>query len=300
MNILKFIIIFILTNFLTFTTAFADPDPMRSNEEDKVQHISANIDLASGVKRYERAKLKIVAKAIYPELYGDDDLSESVDYFNQLVLDFIQEEFEKFKNRVIEDQANIKNIPKEFQQNNSLDIDYNASVIVPNNKPLISIRFSMEGYLSGMAHPYHYHRVLNYDLEAGKKIELNELFEPDANYLEVIATYCRKELNKKFSDIQQMVIEGTAPTPGNYKNWNIQPSGLFITFDEYQVAPYSAGTQSVLVPYSVLKQIVSEDSVIAVCVNKPKKCNQGKILTGGFIDEVAVNARNHRLNPILG
>jgi hypothetical protein len=38
---------------------------------------------------------------------------------------------------------------------------------------------------------------------------------------------------------------------------------LWVTFDPYQVAPYAAGPQYVLVPYSALKDIIKADGPIA-------------------------------------
>jgi hypothetical protein len=50
------------------------------------------------------------------------------------------------------------------------------------------------------------------------------------------------------------------PTPENYRNWNIATDGLMITFDEYQVAAYAAGPQTVVVPYSELQAVIDPAS----------------------------------------
>ncbi|MFO7584726.1 MAG: DUF3298 domain-containing protein, partial [Anaerolineales bacterium] len=51
---------------------------------------------------------------------------------------------------------------------------------------------------------------------------------------------------------------GAEPLPENYRNWNLTYEGLLITFDEYQVAPYAAGMQQVLVPFDVLENYFAE------------------------------------------
>jgi hypothetical protein len=43
----------------------------------------------------------------------------------------------------------------------------------------------------------------------------------------------------------------------------ITKKGLWITFDPYQVAAYAAGPQTVLVPYSALKDIIKPDGPVA-------------------------------------
>jgi hypothetical protein len=153
-----------------------------------------------------------------------------------------------------------------------------------------------------MAHPYHHHFVLNYDLNNNEKINLDDLFSPDADYLPVLSSYTSSVLNRRLRD-KQMIADGTAPKPENFKNWNIKPNGLLFTFDEYQVAPYVNGAQTVLVPYSILKKMIDPDSLIANCVTNKKRCSRSNVLTGGFIDE-AINLRainpHHRLfSPTL-
>jgi len=56
---------------------------------------------------------------------------------------------------------------------------------------------------------------------------------------------------------------GTEPTADNYAAWTITRKGLYVTFDPYQVAAYAAGPQYILVPYSVLKDIIKPDGPIA-------------------------------------
>ncbi len=56
---------------------------------------------------------------------------------------------------------------------------------------------------------------------------------------------------------------GATAAVQNYRNWNITPNGLMITFDEYQVAPYAAGPQTVVIPYKALGQILEPDGPLA-------------------------------------
>lgn len=132
------------------------------------------------------------------------------------------------------------------------DVRYQV-VSPPGN--VLSIKYQTEGYIAGMAHPYHLNYTFNYDLDKGKDIPMGNLFLPNSNYLEVISKYCAAQLSTRdinFKDFSQ----GADPTPDNYKNWNITSDGLMITFDEYQVAAYVAGPQVVTVPYSELKDVI--------------------------------------------
>ncbi len=130
---------------------------------------------------------------------------------------------------------------------------------------LLSLRFNVMGYGDGAAHPYHYAQTLNWDLEKGVEIQLFQLFKPDASYLQVISDYCKAELSKR--DIAFDAFQtGADPTKENYRNWNITPDGLVITFDEYQVAAYAAGAQTVVIPYSALSDILDPQGPLAQIV----------------------------------
>lgn len=77
------------------------------------------------------------------------------------------------------------------------------------------------------------------------------LVEPS---LESLAQACRKELTIALAaennpDLVDMIDSGTEPTPANYNVFTISEQGLTIYFEKYQVAPGSAGTQAVLLPY---------------------------------------------------
>ncbi len=141
----------------------------------------------------------------------------------------------------------------------SFDLQYEL-VSPPGNT--FSLKFKMEGYVSGSAHPYHLTQTVNYDLGKGKDIALIDLFQPSTNYLGAMATYCTTELSSRNIGFENGFTEGAGPTPDNYRNWNITNDGLLITFDEYQVAPYAAGPQTVTVPYSELKSFINPQGLL--------------------------------------
>lgn len=277
-----------------FAAGESADDDSGTDTKHQVYHVYENIDLVPTPKIvYE--KPRIVAKINYPLLTSELE-NEHVSQFNALVDELIKSEVASYKKQVQEIQSYQSTLPKD-QIKNDLTIDFDASVVNTTEKPIISIRFSIQGYMTGMAHPFHRHRVLNYDLDTGEKLEFSSLFKPNSNYLDVISDYSRQMLLKKFKDTQ-MVLEGTAPKEENYRNWNLNPSGLLITFDEYQVAPYVYGTQTVQIPYSVLNPLFAKDSPIGECLKHSKRCLRNHVLTGGFIDE-AVNTHHRKLNPLL-
>jgi hypothetical protein len=188
-----------------------------------------------------------------PRFTGSDDARVQV--FNEKTAELIQKEVEYFRKNILAlAPAASTSTGNLFQENYT---------IVFQNARIWSLKFDFTGYADGSAHPYHYSKIFNYDLEQGKKLSLDNLFRPDSNYLEAVSSYCIFELSKRDIGFYGGFEQGAAPTAENYRNWNITPSGLLITFDEYQVAPYAAGIQTILVPYEQLKAVAEPKGPLA-------------------------------------
>ena len=150
-------------------------------------------------------------------------------------------------------QSFLQNTAPTVNNGSTLDVTY---TLVSQIGDLWNFKFDFSFYSDGAAHPGLNSITLNYDLGQGKELALADLFLPKSNYLELISTYCIAELSKQpFFD--SSFSTGAQPTPENYRNWNITPDGLMITFDEYQVAPYAAGPQTVVVPYRELQALIN-------------------------------------------
>ncbi len=173
-----------------------------------------------------------------------------IDHFNKAVDDLTSKTVAEFKKELSSlgtPEGTIEPpLPGSF-----IEIRY---TIFTATESLISTRFDVFYYATGAAHPNSYSVVINYDLRGDKVLELADLFKPKANYLQVLSTYCASSLKK--AD-RLFFPEGVQPKEENFKSWNIRPDGLLITFDPYQVMPYAAGPQFVIVPYSTLKAIVN-------------------------------------------
>lgn len=283
-----------LTGYILLSTALMTIHPLHAEEntakKDRTPtyHIYADINMKSTVS-YQYDK-KMIMKYVYPQL-TTETADDYIDRFNTDVLAIIKEITDEFQQKVKDNESTLKLLPKSLsKENNTLQVDYDSSSVESGDNYIMSVRFSVSGMIIGMAHPYHYYRVFNYNLDTGEQIELNQLFKPDADYLAVLSNYTRGELEKRLTE-KDMVSEGTAPKPENFKVWNIKPNGLLITFNEYQVAPYVEGAQTVLVPYNIIKPILADNAVIAGCLKHRKSCANSNLLTGGFIDEAALSSK---------
>ena len=180
-----------------------------------------------------------------PQLTGSND--PRVQAFDQRLDGLVKKEVDTLR------QSFLQNTAPTVGNGSSLDVTY---TLLSQIGDLWSFKFDVSFYADGAAHPGSYSLTLNYDLDQGKELALADLFLPNANSLDVIANYCIAELSKQ-PFFEAPFSEGATPTPDNYRNWNITSEGLLITFDEYQVAPYAAGPQKVLVPYSELQALIN-------------------------------------------
>jgi len=191
---------------------------------------------------------KITAQT--PQLTGSDE--PRVAGFNQRLNDLVKKEVDIWRQSFLQNNAPV------VSNGSTLDGTY---TLISQIGDLWSFKFDFNFYSDGAAHPGLYSITLNYDLAQGKELALADLFLPNANYLETISQYCIGELSEQ-PGFEGPFADGAQPTKENYRNWNITPDGLLITFDMYQVMPGASGPIQVLVPYSALRGLINPEGVV--------------------------------------
>ncbi|MEK7606519.1 MAG: DUF3298 domain-containing protein [Patescibacteria group bacterium] len=97
--------------------------------------------------------------------------------------------------------------------------------------------------------------------DVGTPVSLRDLFVPNAPYLERIAgdiqPTLREELEEGDMYVEEFFIEGTKPSEGNFFVDQIDDGGITFVFQEYQVAPYAAGTPRTTVSLTSLTDILN-------------------------------------------
>ena len=189
-----------------------------------------------------------------PMFAGVDDAR--VQDFNEAISYLVQHEIGYFRKNVL---AQMPAQP--VSSGSSFDARY---TVIFQSGGIWSLKFDFSGYADGAAHPYRYSLTYNYDLEQGKKLSMDELFPADSDYLGALSSFCIAELSKRDIGFYGGFQPGAEPTPENYRNWNITADGLLVTFDEYQVAPYAAGAQTVIVPYTKLTTLINPKGPLAL------------------------------------
>jgi len=195
------------------------------------------------------------------EIKGQIPLSDNVPAFNNYLIYLIQARIDSFK----KDFAKVdKSVFPSTMQNitSTLWIDFSLITASPR---MISLLLNSEEYILGMVHPMHSFYSVNYDLLKSKDIFLDDLFNVSSqDYLNILANYSKEDILRQIkSGNYESSLEyinqsgGLLPDLVNFKVFNITPSGLLITFSEYQVGPYVAGITNVNIPWIKIKEITN-------------------------------------------
>lgn len=111
--------------------------------------------------------------------------------------------------------------------------------------------FTISTYTGG-AHGLQITKTFAFDA-VGTPIMQSDLFANPDTGLKAVAAFVQKEIEKKKISDAEWIKDGAGATPDNYQSFIISDAGVTFIFDPYQVAPYAAGTQNILVPFTVFK-----------------------------------------------
>ena len=222
---------------------------------------TGDAEITSKQIKESNKKLMYEIAAQYPQITGGND--PNFEKFNQAARALVTGKVGGFK-KDMQPQAGAEEEPRpEGSMGSDLSVGYEVMVAQDD---LVSVKFDVSSYYQGAAHPNSFSDVLNYDLKNGKQLKLSDLFKPGARFLQALATYCLADLKKQAASkglLEDQIESGASAKAQNYQSWNITKRGLGINFDSYQVGPYAAGPQFVLVPYSTLKDLINPDGPIA-------------------------------------
>lgn len=224
-------------------------------------NLSGDVDVIARSVKENNKKLMYEIDAQYPQFTGGNN--PNLEKFNQLARVVVVKIVSGFKKDVAPEEGDEPR--PENSMGSELGIGYTINLAQDD---LVSVQFDVGSYYQGAAHPNSYTETLNYDLKNGKQLKLADLFKPGSKYLQTLSTLCVADLKKQWKEknaevTEDMFKDGSAPTAKNYESWTITKRGIGVNFDPYQVAPYAAGPQFVMVPYSALKELIKSDGPLA-------------------------------------
>jgi hypothetical protein len=205
-------------------------------------------------------KLRYTLKARYPQAIGAGN-NPRLTKLNQALRQFIMKEVGGFKKDFRPPEERMLSSESTFDAR--YQVEYATS-------DMVSVSFVINTYFEGAVHGNYNEISFNYDLNQGRSLGLADLFKPNSNYLKIISDYAIKSLRKEFAPDPDLewIQRGAGPEEKNYESWNLTRKGLEVTFNPYQVASYAEGPHTVVVPYSLLKDVIDPQGPLPRIVDK--------------------------------
>jgi len=176
-----------------------------------------------------------------------------------LMQDFVEDSVREFKK-----QGNCENLTAEDVQIMGLSEDRKESITITYEEEwgLHTASYAFTLFVDTLgAHPNTFYRTFTFNLATGEELDIASLFLPRSDYLRRLSAISQFELAKSLGDFADVeyIAQGTGPEPLNYQNFVIDADTLVLMFPPYQVAPYAAGSQSVVIPLSQLVDILKSE-----------------------------------------
>lgn len=224
---------------------------------------TADLRLVSKELKEQKARPKYEIAVEYPQLEGAAAAASGAAGFNRAARAWATREVDGFRGDVVE----AGDMPG-MTTGSDLSVSYDVGVATDG---LVAVQFQISNYYSGAAHPNHRTEVINYDLRRDRQLRLIDLFKPSAPYMSALSDYCVRDLKRQARAespddpflLDEDIENGAGPKEENYGSWLVTRRGLQITFDPYQVGPYAAGPQRVLVPYTALREHINTSGPLA-------------------------------------
>jgi len=125
---------------------------------------------------------------------------------------------------------------------------------------LISVRFDIAQDTGG-AHGNLVFDTVLYDRAKKRALKLEDVFT--GNYAAVLSEKIRAALRHDLETrevfVEEMMLAGTEPRAQSFQFFTLRKNGVAFHYAPYEVAPYAAGTSTVELSYTELKDIIKSD-----------------------------------------
>jgi hypothetical protein len=134
---------------------------------------------------------------------------------------------------------------------------YTDFFVTYNENCAVSLYFDQYEYAGG-AHGLTVRYSDTWNLQKSKRIDLNELFPGRADYREYIIETIDLQIQNQIAKGEDYYFENYSQLVSeNFKvnSFYLTPEGVVIYFQQYDIAPYSSGLPTFLIPYSQMGPI---------------------------------------------
>ncbi|MFJ8456794.1 MULTISPECIES: DUF3298 and DUF4163 domain-containing protein [Bacillus cereus group] len=127
------------------------------------------------------------------------------------------------------------------------NVDYKVAL---NKPPFLSLYVNYYQYTGG-AHGLYTWKANTFDLNEKKLLHLDDLFQQEDKYKEIIRT----EIVRQIKQNESIYFPDAAEKVMSAKKFHyfLEPDNLVIYFPLYEIAPYSSGIPQFRIPYTLLR-----------------------------------------------
>lgn len=179
---------------------------------------------------------------------------EDYSLLNKVVQNSVENYFNSFNKYAKSDWEELNKV-RSVDNIATPPFDYNVSFEVSETKKYISVL--LRTYINnGGAHGST--TLISYNFDKAENRLVNIVEATGLSYKE-LSKYCNAMIKSRLiktnslgsseKEIEEWVNEGTFPTPDNYEIFMMYDNYVKVFFEEYSVAPYALGEQTVDVPY---------------------------------------------------
>jgi hypothetical protein len=216
----------------------SQPLPTQTTESEAVQVIDRTFFAESDDPRYE-------IDGVWPNLGGPESVTATFnDESDRLTQEVMDDFLLVVGERALESEGSGE------APLSTLTFNYELTY---SDQFIFSFYLLFDQYIAMSAHPFSFSNSLNYDALEGEFIQLADLFLLGVDHIDALESY----IDPILIDRDFGYEAGTAGVVmAERENWNLLPEGLRINFDVYEVAPYAAGPQYILIPWGDLSGIL--------------------------------------------
>lgn len=182
----------------------------------------------------------------YPKFSGIQDKQ-----FEQKLNAYYKKKTNHFKKKL---EKEAKTYYEAAKESGAHFLPYNTTVnykMTLNKPSLLSLYVNYYQYTGG-AHGMYEWKAATLDMKKNKLLSLNNLFQKDSNYNEII----RQEMVRQIKQNEKMYFPDAADKAMSEKKlkYFLEREHLVIYFPLYEIAPYASGIPQFYIPYTLLSE----------------------------------------------
>ena len=184
----------------------------------------------------------------------------------------LQDALKALNQSALDDQKSVIDENKEYAEQeyasnpDMVEYTFDRDILVARSDETVLSMAVMEGSYLGGAHPFGMTTGRTYDTQTGKELSLKDVV---SDY-DGIYEYVKKQLEENydqsmfFEDYQDTLQKMFYDESGDYGTvqWTISQTGLSIYFNQYDLAPYVAGSQQVDISFKEQPQLFQSRYVV--------------------------------------